>query len=103
MNYQNELTLVTPVKEGDEDILSAHLLEMKMDLLAGKKEKFEELDNIHFARWVFVNKKEVDQKFENILASRLIFSTIYDGSEEDYLINLADTNKLGTFIDEIYQ
>lgn len=100
MNYQNELTLITPIKDGDEDILSALLLQIKMDLEAGKKEQFENL-NIHFARWIFVNKKEVDEKFENILASRLIFSSIYDGSEEHHFVDLADT--LGIFIDQMYQ
>src|SRR5258706_4665555 len=106
MNYQNELTLITPIKEGDEDILSALLLQLKKDIEAGKKQQFEELNNIHFARWVFINKKEVDQKFESVLTSRLIFSAIYDGAENDFLVNLADTahtNKLGTFIHEIYQ
>ncbi|MEO6453913.1 MAG: hypothetical protein ABIN97_07580, partial [Ginsengibacter sp.] len=102
MSYQNEITLVTPVKQGDEDILSALLLQIKLDMEAGKKEQFENLD-IHFARWIFVNKQEVDEDFENVLSSRLIFSSIFDGVDEDHLIALSDSNVLGTFIDQMYE
>ncbi len=103
MSVQNELTLVTPVKEGDEDTLSRLLLQLKSDLEKDKKEPFENLNNIHFARWIFSDKKETDQSFENILSSRLIFASVFDGPREEHYNALSDIRFLGTFTDQLYE
>lgn len=103
MSQQNELTFITQVKEGDEDLLSRLLLQLKVNLESGVKESFEDLNSIHFLRWVFINRKDVDQRFEYLLSSRLVFSVIYDGNEEQFLTQLSDKNTLGVFVDDIYQ
>src|SRR6186713_3367828 len=56
--HQHPLTLVTPVKSGQQDNLNGLLMQIRKDVQAGQPVGFENLGTIHYARWVLLEPKD---------------------------------------------
>jgi len=82
------MTLVTPVIHGSHDRLDAYLKSIRQDLEKGLQEPFETLGNIHYARWILLEPEEADTKAGTHIGARLVFSSDFDGSEDDHLMGL---------------
>src|SRR5664279_721921 len=100
MIHQNPLTLVTPVKNGEHDNLDALLMRIRSDLRNGLPQEFENLNTIHYARWILLEPKDADGKMQSDVGVRLVFSSDFDGDESEHLKDLS--TKCGLFIDEMY-
>ncbi|HMH23023.1 MAG TPA: hypothetical protein VK563_14665 [Puia sp.] len=88
MTRQNPMTLVTPVIHGSHDRLDAYLKSIRTDLEKGLQEPFETLGNIHYARWILLEPEEADTKAGTHIGARLVFSSDFDGSEDNHLTGL---------------
>jgi hypothetical protein len=82
------MTLVTPVIHGAHDQLDDYLKSIRVDLEKGLQAPFEALGNIHYARWILLEPEEADTKAGTHIGARLIFSSDFDGSEDDHLMGL---------------
>jgi hypothetical protein len=100
MTHQHPLTLVTPVREGEHDNLHALLMQMRRDVQAGISQSFETLGTIHYARWILLEPKDADGHPETDVGVRLVFSSNYDGEEDEHLTGLATL--CASFIDQLY-
>jgi hypothetical protein len=100
MTRQNPLTLVTPVKNGEHDNLDALLMKIRRELLNGLPQEFENLNTIHYARWILLEPKDADGKIQNDVGVRLVFSSDFDGDESEHLTDIS--TKCARFIDEMY-
>ncbi len=100
MTRQNPLTLVTPVKNGQHDDLDILLTKISNDLRKGLPQQFEDLNTIHYARWILLEPKDADGKIQNDVGLRLVFSSDFDGDETEHLADLS--TKCAGFIDEMY-
>ncbi|MEO8415655.1 MAG: hypothetical protein ABI472_18475 [Ginsengibacter sp.] len=97
---QNPLTLVTPVKIGEHDILDAVLMKIRVDVQHGIPQQFEDLNTIHYARWILLEPKDADGKPQPGIGVRLVFSSDFDGDENEHLTDLS--TKCARFIDDMY-
>ncbi len=100
MIHQNPLTLVTPVINGEHDNLEALLMKIRKDILNGVPQPFEELNTIHYARWILLEPKDADGKPQTDVGVRLVFSSDFDGDESEHLSDLS--TKCAKFMDEMY-
>jgi hypothetical protein len=100
MTHQHPLTLVTPVREGEHDNLHMLLMQMRADVQAGSPQSFESLGTIHYARWILLEPRDADGKTEADVGVRLVFSSNYDGEEDDHLTGMAI--HCADFIDRLY-
>lgn len=88
MTRQNPMTLVTPVIPGAHAQLDAYLKSIRLDLEKGIKEPFEAVGNIHYARWILLEPENAATRAGRDIGPRLVFSSDFDGSEEQHLIGL---------------
>lgn len=100
MIHQNPLTLVTPVKNGEHDNLDALLMKIRQEIIKGSPQDFENLNTIHYARWILLEPKDADGKLQSDVGVRLVFSSDYDGDEDEHLTDLS--TKCARFIDDMY-
>jgi hypothetical protein len=97
--YQNGLTVVTPVRTGHEDQLSAVLNEFQEQVPSHDDLPFEALERVHFMRWVLLPAAPDDLGRES--PAQLVLSTNYDeplGAHLDELVDVA-----GTALDRVYR
>src|SRR5664279_4466881 len=97
---QNPLTLVTPVKTGEHDTLDALLMKIRADVQKRMPQQFEDLNTIHYARWILLEPKDADGKPQPGIGVRLVFSSDFDGDENEHLTDLS--TKCARFIDDMY-
>ena len=100
MIHQNPLTLVTPVKNGEHDNLDALLMKIRRDLINGLPQQFQDINTIHYARWILLEPKDADGKPQEDVGVRLVFSSDFDGDEGEHLTDLS--TKCAQFFDEMY-
>lgn len=100
MTRQNPLTLATPVKNGEAEKLDSLLLEMRDGLEKGNPEEFQNLGTIHYLRLVVLKAEDPEGNVFPGLTTRFVFSTDYDGEEEQHLKDLA--TKSPAFLDKLY-
>jgi len=98
--HQHPLTLVTPVKSGQQDNLNGLLMQIRKDVQAGQPVGFENLGTIHYARWVLLEPKDADGNPETDVGWRLVLCSNFDGSEEDHLRGFSTT--CADFTDRLY-
>src|SRR5665213_1752541 len=101
MISQNPLTLVTPVKSGEHDKLDALLMKIRTDIINGLPQQFENLNTIHYARWILLEPKDADGKPQPDVDLRLVFSSDFDGDENQHLSDIS--TKCAEFFDGIYE
>ncbi|MDN3687127.1 hypothetical protein [Cyclobacterium jeungdonense] len=97
---QNSTTILVPViKNKAQDLLDL-LAEIKDDLEQGNLPQFEELNIIHYARWVVIDhgKSWIDDPDER--TPKLLFVIDYDGSETDLLQRLG--TDAANLLDKVY-
>jgi hypothetical protein len=100
MTPQNPLTLVTPVKNGEHDNLDTLLMKIRKDIISGLPQQFEELNTIHYARWILLEPKDADGKAQPGVGVRLVFSSDFDGDESQHLSDIS--TKCAQFFDDMY-
>jgi len=100
MIRQNPLTLATPVKSGEIDKLNAVLMDMRWSLEKGVPEEFQELGTIHYLRLVMLEPHDADGNVFPGMPTRFVFSTDYDGDEDQHLRDLG--SKAPEFLDKLY-
>src|SRR4051812_11966866 len=100
MTSQNPLTLATPIKSSEIGNLDSLLLKMRSDLENGVSEEFENLGTVHYLRLVILESKDPEGNVFPGIPTRFVFSTDYDGDEEQHLKDLA--TKAPGFLDKLY-
>jgi len=100
MTRQNPLTLITPVSTELLIPLTARLLQIRQEIETGTRQPFEDLDTIHYARWIILHPKDIDYTYPSSPGVRLVFSSDFDGDIQSHLSQLAE--KCPAFIDQIY-
>ncbi len=94
MSTQSALTLVTPVIPARHGELDKKLMDIRADLASGAFKEFEKIDTLHYARFVLLEDKLSTAR------TNLVFSSDYDGSEDDHLAIISD--RCGDLIDQLY-
>ena len=82
------MTLVTPVMAGAHTQLDDYLKSIRLGLEKGVQQPFETAGNIHYARWILLEPETTESKAGATIGPRLVFSSDFDGSEDDHLIGL---------------
>ena len=103
MIQQHPLILLTPIKPGKVGPLNELLVKIKSSMQAGIESEFKKVSTVHYCRWVILDKnsfREGDDPYGPI-NPRLIFSSNFDGDEENHLNELA--SNLSKYIDEVYE
>ena len=101
MTHQNPLTLLTPVRKDSITKLDEILERFKVGLDKGLNERFDKLGTLHYARWFILREDSFRDKTAFPLEERLVFSTNYDGTEEDHLNGLVTI--FPEYFDELYE
>ncbi len=96
MNKQNPLTLVTPVNTENTALLSKKLFQLRKILDEVSSNIFQNLGTIHYARILLIEKE--GHAYPS--SSYLVFSTDYDGEEEQHITDLS--LELSDLLDDIY-
>ena len=91
---QSALTLVTPIKPGQESNVDIILKGIRQDLDIGSFKLFDEIGTIHYARFVVLKDQLSNSK------ANLVFSSDYDGLLDEHLLIIC--NKGQAIIDELY-
>ena len=92
---QSALTLVTPILNGFESNVDSFLSQIRKGLDSGTFVLFDEIGTIHYARFVILKDQLSNGK------ANLVFSSDYDGSQEEHLIKLAGS--ASAMLDDLYQ
>ncbi len=101
MISQNPLTLLTPVRKDSIEKLNEILEKFKVGLNAGLNERFNKLGTLHYARWFILREDSFRDKTAFPLAERLVFSSNFDGPEEEHIIGLVTV--FPEYFDELYE
>jgi len=101
MINQNPLTLLTPVRIDCFEKLNAILEKFKVGLNAGLNERFNKLGTLHYARWFILREDSFRDKTAFHIPERLIFSSNFDGNEEDHVTGLVTV--FPEYFDELYE
>jgi hypothetical protein len=101
MISQNPLTLLTPVRQDSIEKLNEILEKFKVGLNAGLNERFNKLGTLHYARWFILREDSFRDKTAFPLAERLVFSSNFDGPEEEHIIGLVTV--FPEYFDELYE
>lgn len=101
----HSMTVIAPVKSGEETALKELLREIGYDIKKNKSLRFADFPTIHFARWVVIppdlsDPAEPPRPNEPAAPYLLAFGTDHDGSDETLLADLV--NRAGTALDAIY-
>jgi hypothetical protein len=101
MKSQNPLTLLTPVRKDCIDKLNEILEKFKVGLNAGLNERFNQLGTLHYARWFILREDSFRDKTAIPLPERLVFSSNFDGPQEEHIIGLVTV--FPEYFDELYE
>ncbi|MBC7872755.1 MAG: hypothetical protein H7Y01_02095 [Ferruginibacter sp.] len=101
MIRQNPLTLLTPVKTDQLSLLNSRLEIIKKELQAGTDEEFKKLSTVHYARWVILSEESFRDKTAIPVPVRLIFTSNYDGAEENHLDEIVTV--FTKYMDHVYE
>src|SRR5258705_11761442 len=101
MIRQNPLTLLTPVRKDRLEQLTLILERFKVGLNHGLNERFDKLGTLHYARWFILKEESFRDKPAFPIPVRLVFSSNFDGKEEDHVNGLA--NVFPEYFDELYE
>ena len=101
MISQNPLTLLTPVRQDCIEKLNEILEKFKVGLNTGLNERFNKLGTLHYARWFILREDSFRDKTAFPLAERLVFSSNFDGQEEEHIIGLVTV--FPEYFDELYE
>ncbi len=77
-----ELTAIAPLRPGGADQLRALFADRKRREAKGEKSPIEQIQRIHYARWVIIDGGE-----------RLLFTSNFDGELGDYLEEFAERDE----------
>jgi hypothetical protein len=97
--YQNGLTIITPVRDGHAGRLKAVLDEFQAQVPSHDDIPFEDLERVHFMRWVLLPAATDDLGRE--APAQLVLSTNYDEPLDAHLDELVDV--AGTALDRVYR
>jgi len=97
--YQNGLTIATPVLPGHDAALAAVLDEINEAVPSHEDLPFDQLERVHFLRWVVLPAATDDLGRQT--DSQLVLSTNYDEPLAAHLTELVDVG--GPALDRIYQ
>ena len=98
--YQDGLTVITPIRPGQEKTLAGVLQQIvEGDVEENPLVPFGQLETVHFARWVILPASR-DARGRPTPAS-LVFSTNFDASAERHLEELYEKARSG--LDRIYE
>jgi len=100
MPNQNPLTLLTPVKKDRLTELYIHLEKINKQIQANSEQEFKKAKSIHYARWFILNKESFRDQPATPVSDRLVFSSNFDGDEDNHLNELA--TELAVYIDQLY-
>lgn len=100
MTKQRPLILLTPVRPDRINALNELLSKIKTAMQAGTESEFKKLKTIHYARWVILDRESFRDEPAIPVSTRLIFSSNYDGNEDDHLNDFVTT--LEKYIDQVY-
>ncbi len=101
MIHQNPLTLITPVKTTMRDKLTDILQKIRLDIEKGLCSDFEKPGTIHYCRLVILEASYNDDKNDSSKPINLVFSTDYDGNEDEHLAALSSVS--ASLIDKLYE
>jgi hypothetical protein len=101
MIRQNPLTLLTPVRKDRLEQLTLILERFKVGLNHGLNERFDKLGTLHYARWFILKEESFRDKPAFPIPVRLVFSSNFDGKEEDHVNGLV--NIFPEYFDELYE
>jgi hypothetical protein len=94
---QNALTAIVPIKPEELEALRKILTEIGNDIKNNQLVRFSETPSTHFARWVILEDRglDTDPKFP-----RLLFTSNYDGTFENYMQELVE--KVGSGMEQVW-
>ena len=101
MIKQRPLILLTPVKPDRLHALNELLNKIKTAMQAGTDSEFKKLNTVHYARWVILDRESFRDEPAIPVSARLIFSSNYDGNEDDHLDDLVKA--LEKYVDQVYE
>jgi hypothetical protein len=101
MINQNPLTLLTPVRKDSFEKLNEILERFKVGLNAGLNERFNRLGTLHYARWFILQQDSFRDKTAFPVPVRLVFSSNFDGSEEEHVTGLVTI--FPEYFDQLYE
>jgi hypothetical protein len=101
MIKQRPLILLTPVKADRINALTELLSKIKTAMQAGTESEFKKLNTVHYARWVILDRDSFRDEPAIAVPPRLIFSSNYDGNEDDHLDDFVTV--LEKYIDQVYE
>ncbi|MBA5867427.1 MAG: hypothetical protein GDA67_12120 [Nitrospira sp. CR1.3] len=81
-NNVTELTAIAPLEPGGADALRAIFQDRKNKELGGERSPIEQIESIHYARWVLIDG-----------GTRLLFTSNFDGNLDDYLAEFAERDE----------
>ncbi len=97
---QNQLITIVTILDKKSDSLSAHLKNIRNDLLGGIIPDFETFNTIHYARWVIIDREIPGFPPPSSPFPKLCFVVDYDGPQSELLKNLCTVSS--DMIDGIY-
>ena len=98
---QNALTVVVPIKSGQEGPLEDYLTLIGEDIMGNRNNTFVHFSkspSTHFARWAILRKNKLTKT--QSLGQRLFFSSNFDGDLDAYLKELVDV--MGPGMEDIW-
>ena len=100
MVNQTPLTLLTPVRLDRYEKLNEILEKFKVGLHEGLNDRFNQLGTLHYARWFILQQDSFRDKTELPIPVRLVFSSNFDGDEEEHTKGLVTV--FPEYFDELY-
>lgn len=92
---QNSITVISPILKNKVTEVQRLLKAFKAQLNHGEQKEFENLNTIHFARWLVIDAQNPLQ------TPKLVFVSDFDGPREDLLKGLCSVSE--ALIDRIYE
>lgn len=100
MIQQEPLTIITPVHPGQVDSLLATMKKINFEVEHHLPERLEEINTIHFARWLLIDYDQYDSEAFDPGSPKLVFSSNFDGKASQQLLDLCE--KSTPIIDMLY-
>jgi len=98
---QNAITVIVPIKKGQDSRLEKILTQIGKDVMGSKDNQsvvFSKSPSTHFARWAILRNNELTE--DQTIDPRLFFSSNFDGDLNDYLKELVQV--MGPGMDPIW-
>src|SRR4030095_7258144 len=101
MIKQHPLIILSPVKKDKLDSLDQRLSVIRENLQRSTETEFKKVTTLHYGRFVILSRESFRDEPTIPVNTRLIFSTNFDGDEEEHLTQLV--THLTKYIDDIYE